>query len=333
MNFFPVQHSTLDENSLATWVGSLYSLDAPVTCQFIRQSMSDVYWIQSRSAAYVLKVYLRHRHSRGEIEEEVHFLKDLLAHAIAVAAPAADRDGNFIQEIPAAEGTRYAVLFEAVQGNQPQEKNLAHSRSFGRLAAQVHNCADQLDQKYARRNLDTAYWIEEPLGYIRPFLQHRIQDFNDLCAIAADLSAELGRLASKEKPAYGLCHGDLHTGNARFDINGRLTLFDFDSFGYGWRAIDIGVYHVSYNWMSLSQKTQREKERFWEAFLEGYTGERPLSEKELELAQLCLPIRHLELMHITMRYWSPQIGSGWINDDYFDEHIAWFKQWAKVYHR
>jgi len=40
---------------------------------------------------------------------------------------------------------------------------------------------------------------------------------------------------------YGLCQGDLHTGNARFDMHGRLTLFDFDSFGYGWRAIDIGV--------------------------------------------------------------------------------------------
>jgi len=43
-------------------------------------------------------------------------------------------------------------------------------------------------------------------------------------------------------------------------------LFDLDSFGYGWRAIDIGVYHVSFNGLDLSEKIRAEKkilEHLW----------------------------------------------------------------------
>jgi len=190
-----------------------------------------------------------------------------------------------------------------------------------------------LAQEYDRWHLDERYLIEEPLRYIGAYLQDRKGDFEYLSRLGRELIAELHSLVSKQRPEYGLCHGDLHTGNARFDENGRLTLFDFDSFGYGWRAIDIGVYHVSYDWLDLGKETRREKAWFWEAFLEGYSAERSLSGNELVAAQLCLPIRHLELMGLTMRYWSPQIGVSWINDDYFDRHLSWFREWAGVYNK
>ena len=67
---------------------------------------------------------------------------------------------------------------------------------------------------------------------------------------------------------------------------------------------------------------------FWEAFLEGYSRERTLSENELRADRLCLPLRHFELMGATIRYWAPQIGCDWINDEYFDRHLAWFQEWC-----
>jgi Ser/Thr protein kinase RdoA (MazF antagonist) len=295
--------------------------------------MSDVYLVDTPDASYILKIYIHGRHTRHEIEAEVSFLNDLLDHDIAVAAPIENNDGAFVNDIDAPEGTRYAVLFEAISGDEPQEVNLGHSRSFGQLAGRLHNCADRLAREYDRWHLDEKYLVEEPLNHIRAYLQNRQGDFEYLSALGSDLIAELCRLVSKEKPEYGLCHGDLHTGNARVDKNGRLTLFDFDSFGYGWRAIDIGVYHVSYDWLDLSEETRRQKNTFWEAFVDGYTLERPLSGSELRAAQLCLPIRHLELMRLTMQYWSPQIGISWINDDYFDKHISWFKKWFSVYNK
>lgn len=325
--YFPVQHSILDENALAEWASARYLLKNPVRCRFLRQSMSDVYRVDTRDATYILKVYAHHRHTKLSIEAEVNFLNDLRAHDIPVAAPVANHKTIYVNELNAPEGTRYAILFEAVTGAEPREIDLAHSRSFGQLAGRIHCCSDRLGKVYHRGHLDEKYLIEEPLGTIEPYLQHRKEDSAYLRALGDDLSAELQRLVSRESPEYGLCHGDLHTGNARSDKDGRLTLFDFDSFGYGWRAIDIGVYHVSYDWMSLSEATQREKARFWAAFVEGYNTQRPLHANELTAAQLCLPIRHLELMGITIRYWSPQIGSDWINDAYFDQHLDWFRQW------
>ncbi len=293
--------------------------------------MSDVYRVDTLDTAYILKIYLHNRHSMRAIEAEVDFLNDLLDHDIPVAAPVANNDAVYLNELDAPEGIRCAVLFDAIQGDEPQEVNLEHSRGFGRLAGRIHKHADSSAKKYDRWHLDEKYLVEEPLTHIRPYLENRRRDWQYLRALGSELVVQLHRLVSKESPEYGLCHGDLHAGNARFDKDGRLTLFDFDSFGYGWRAIDIGAYHVSYNWLDLSEKTRREKDRFWQAFVDGYDTERPLSRNELAAAQLCLPLRHLELMGLTIQYWSPQVGTGWINDDYFDRHLSWFREWTDVY--
>ena len=328
---FPVAHSILAEQALTGWLRLRYPLKDPVSCRFLRQSISDVYRIDTPDASYILKIYTHGRHPKPAIEAEIDFLHDLMDHDIPVAVPVRDHDSLFVNDIDAPEGVRYAVLFAAITGDGPQETNLEHSRSFGRLAGRVHQCADQLDKRYARGQLDETHLIADPLSQMRPYLRHRQGDYEYLRALGDTLVTELCGLLSREKPEYGICHGDLHTGNARFDQGGRLTLFDFDSFGYGWRAIDIGVYHVSYDWMNLSTETKREKERFWVAFVDGYSQERSLSQKELLAAQLCLPFRHFELMGLTIRYWSPQIGTGWINDEYFDEHIGWFKRWSEGY--
>jgi Ser/Thr protein kinase RdoA (MazF antagonist) len=328
---FPVTHSTLSEEALIDWVRLRYPLKEPVCCRFLRQSISDVYRVDTPDASYILKIYMHGRHPKQAIEAEIDFLHDLLDHDIPVAVPVENHDTLFLNEIDAPEGVRYAVLFTAITGNEPQETNLEHSHNFGRLAGRMHHCADQLGKRYARGQLDETHLIADPLNQMSPYLRHRPRDYEYLSDMGDTLITELHSLVSKEKPEYGVCHGDLHTGNARFDQGGRLTLFDFDSFGYGWRAIDIGVYHVSYDWFTLSAEIKREKDRFWAAFVDGYSLERSLSQNELLAAQLCFPLRHFELMGLTMRYWSPQIGTGWINDDYFDQHISWFKRWSEDY--
>jgi Ser/Thr protein kinase RdoA (MazF antagonist) len=328
---FPVRHSILDQDALAEWLRACYRLKEPVRCRFYRRSMSDVYRVEAHDRSYVLKVYMHGRHSRQEIKGEIDFLSDLIDQDVSVAAPIANGDGAYVNEMDAPEGMRYAVLFDAVTGEAPQEVNLAHSRAFGQLAGRLHSCADGLDREYDRWQLDERYLIEEPLNQIRPYLQHRPADLQYLYALGEEWIAELHGWLSKQRPAYGMCHGDLHTGNARFDRDGRLTLYDFDTCGYGWRAIDIGVYHVSYDWQSLSEETRREKARFWEAFVEGYNAERTLSGDELAVAQLCLPIRHLELMGITIRYWASHTGIHWITDEYLNQHLAWFRRWADEY--
>jgi Ser/Thr protein kinase RdoA (MazF antagonist) len=330
---FPVQHSILSEAALADWARERYGLRDPLRCQFLRGSMSDAYRLETPGAAYILKVYLHDLHPRSAIEAEIALLNALLEQDIPVAVPLANREAVYVNELAAPEGVRYAVLFHALAGSEPKEENLEHSRSFGKLAGRIHRFADLSPKIYERRHLDETYLVDEPLACIQPYLAGRPDDWAYLRSLGNELAAELHHLLPRQSPEYGLCHGDLHTGNARFDKNGRLTLFDFDSFGYGWRVLDIGVYHVSFDWMALDEETRRKKERFWQAFLEGYHTQRSLSQNELAAAQLCFPLRHLELMGLTIRYWSPQIGSGWITDDYFNEHVNWFRAWADEYEK
>ena len=108
-----------------------------------------------------------------------------------------------------------------------------------------------------------------------------------------------------------------------------LGLFELGARGYGWRALDIGVYRVSYDWMGLSRECRETKDHFWAAFLEGYREVRALQESDLSAVALALPIRHLELMGLTMRYWASHQGNYWITDAYFDQHVDWFRRWEE----
>jgi Ser/Thr protein kinase RdoA (MazF antagonist) len=331
MVHFPVKHSVLDGDALAVWIASRYPLGQPIRCRLFRKSMSDTYLVETPDETFFLKVYMQDRHARQAIEAEIEFALDLRAHDISVVAPLPTFDGRYLSEVCAPEGTRFVALYYGVMGEEPRETNLEHSRRFGKLVAQLHSCADRLGKRYQRWHLDETYLIRDPIRYMQPYLQHRSEDLDYLNQFGDDLIAELTALLSKEPPEYGICHGDLHTGNARFDRNGELILFDFDSFGYGWRALDIGVYAVSYDWLDLSRETKATKVRFWDAFLKGYNKERPLGENELAATQLSLPIRHIELMGLTIRYWAQHQGIHWIDDHYFDQHIRWFIKWAAEY--
>jgi hypothetical protein len=37
------------------------------------------------------------------------------------------------------------------------------------------------------------------------------------------------------------------------------------------------------------------------------------------------------LMGLAIRYWAPRDGIGWVDDDYFDQHLSWFRKWREEY--
>lgn len=334
----PVRHSIIDETALIHRVLAAYGLPAPVCCRLYRRGMSDVYHVTCPAGAYFLKVYFRPQGPAGDAGAQLERLRRLadLALAlrergVAVTAPLADRDGRTVVPLAAPEGERYGALYPAVGGPAPAEVDLAQSREFGALAARLHCAGDELPPDLLPGQRDRRYYVGEPIEIMAPYLAQRLTDLAYLDDLGARLMVAVERLAGHDAPQWGLCHGDLHTGNARYDAEGRLTLFDLDGAAYGYRALDIGVYHVSYNWMDLSPEVEAAKARFWDAFLEGYGAVRPLTPGELAAAQLCSPLRHLELMALTLRDWTPYLGDGWADRDYWDEQLAWFRAWERAH--
>jgi Ser/Thr protein kinase RdoA (MazF antagonist) len=170
--------------------------------------------------------------------------------------------------------------------------------------------------------------VDDNLPSIVALMAHRVEDYSLIGRIAEVCKSRVPQLLSTSKPEYGICHGDLHGGDVCYDENRKPTLFDFDSSGYGWRALDIGVHLASDDWMDITSEAEDRRRRRLAAFVDGYANIRTLTERELSAVQLTAPIRHIFLMGHVLRYTATWEGEHWANDNFIDWHMTWFRHWA-----
>jgi Ser/Thr protein kinase RdoA (MazF antagonist) len=113
---------------------------------------------------------------------------------------------------------------------------------------------------------------------------------------------------------WGFCHGDLHDGNAHVDGE-RLTLFDFDCCGPGWRVFDL----ATYRWAARLRQVE---EQAWKPFVEAYLQVRPAAASTIELVPLFVILRHIWLQGYHV--WnSVEAGANFQSDGFF-EHLVGF---------
>lgn len=326
---FPVQDSTLSARALAEHVLSTYDLPDPVACRFFRKGICDTYKVTACERVYYLKVYRHARRTRLDVTEEVRLLNYLAANEISVAKPVMKRDRQYVSTLLAPEGPRYSVLFEAAPGVAGDGGDLGRVKALGEMVGRMHQVTDQMDAPYRRSHLDMHHLVSDNMSVIAPFMAHRETDLRLIDRIADACEARIDRLLARSKPEYGICHGDLHGGDVCYDEAGRPVLFDFDSSGVGWRALDIGVFLASDDWMDITTEAEDRRRRKLAAFLEGYSTIRILTEPELAAVELGPPIRHIFLMGFVLRYTAMWQGEHWANNGFIDWHMIWFQHWAE----
>lgn len=111
--------------------------------------------------------------------------------------------------------------------------------------------------------------------------------------------------------------GGVRNGNIHFADCGAVTLFDFDCFGYGWRAYDLAVFLWHQQLNPPPSETRDTKARQREAFLSGYTELRPLGRKELTGVE-CLVLRDVWLHGLHLGSLQRNRGRDWVTAGYFD---------------
>lgn len=329
---FPVHNSILSGAALAQQVLSRYHLPTPISCDFFNNGVNHTYIVKAGSTTCFLRIYRYGWRSKAEIQAELEMLTYLHRRRLPVSRPIEKKDGSCLTSINCPEGVRYAVLFTNAPGKGVSWDNEKRCL-YGELAGRIHACLDRMPDDHRRFHLDLPHLVDAPLRHIQPFLQHRPQDFDYLHGIAPELKARIDELLpGRSKPEYGNCHGDHHGGNVCEDKKGRMVLFDFDCYGYGWRAYDLAVFRWSGTpWDEGSVKAKSQATKGWNAFLRGYSRVRSLGPKELEATKVFVAIRHIWLggMHTQgAEGWS----RGWINDGYFDFHLKFIKRWIK-YHK
>lgn len=131
-------------------------------------------------------------------------------------------------------------------------------------------------------------------------------------------------------PQYGFCHGDHHGGNVHRDANGKLVLFDFDCYGYGWRAYDLAVIlwqlTHSFGW---SRAGRGKIDRRWNGFLNGYGDIRHLKKAELMATELFVPVRQIWWLGLHTYMRSREVWGGTLDDGFFDGHLGYVRKSAE----
>lgn len=270
---FTTRHSVLAEEALRDWLSASYDLPAVPECRLVSLSLNDVYQVVAGDVRAYLRVYRHDWRTCDEVDAELALVLALAASDLPVSVPLPFRDGDYVAQLDAAEGARFAVLWSEAPGDDVRDITSAHARRYGRLAAAIHSAADQSTAVYQRRALDSAQLLDAPLAAIRAALP----DGDDLAELERVAEVVRDRLDAfpREGSDYGMCHGDLHPGNVRFAADGTPTLFDFDCCGDGWRGYDLAVFL----WNIYGERRPRRwRESRLRAFLSGYAELRALPE-------------------------------------------------------
>ncbi|WP_345467399.1 phosphotransferase enzyme family protein [Deinococcus carri] len=324
---FPAVHSVPCAGALAELLRREYADSPTLSVRLLRRNINDTSLVRGLPGHQnaVLRVYRSGWRSEAEVAWELEFIEGVAAAGVPVSRPLARQHGELFGVLPAVEGPRVYAVFEHVSGRllEPSEADAA---AYGTAAARLHTAADGLDLNSRggqnRFPLDLDHLITGPLEALRPLLEGSPDLLRELEAIAARTHTRLAALAPALE--WGLCHGDLHEGNARLGEDGAVRLFDFDCGGPGWRAYDLAVY--GWSLASNSGNDPEVAERAWQAFLAAYQQGRSLGQADLEAIPLFVTARSLWFMGL-MAGRVHEFGTETLDGGFFEYVLNFLREW------
>lgn len=274
MAAFPVEYSTLSASALLQMVSEHYETEAEPYISFLKRGFNDTYMVSSVNGKYILRVYKHNWRSLQSIETELQLLTHLHKNHISVSYPIKDNQGNYIQVIDAPEGKRYAVLFSFAKGDLVRKLSIEQAFLLGCETGKIHGLTKDKTFGPPAHNYAIDVQFETTLSILKPVLADFKEQYTYLEQLKGEFLTLFAGIDQKEL-VTGICHGDLQAENFHITEDNQFTFFDFDFFGEGYLAYDIGVFR----WYDHKNKTPQ----IMAAFLKGYQTERKLTDIEIKL--------------------------------------------------
>lgn len=290
-----IVHSVFAARAIAALAALRCRLPGPLRCELFERGIQDTYRLWAGDRVYALRVYKAGQRTQAQVAAELTAIERLVASGVSVAKSIPTSDGQLSFEVQAPEGIRHAAVFEWIPGDAPSYRDPAQMARMGAAAAHLHAASSDFDADLmaARSPIDAHYLLESPLELLRPFLREQAEAHDYFEGLAERLQSRLSELASHGLDS-GLCHGDLHCGNARI-VNETVTFFDLDFCGMGWRIFDL----ATVRWAARLRGVEHEA---WEPFLHAYLRQRPIVQHELMALPSFILLRCLWLMgHVHAR--------------------------------
>jgi Ser/Thr protein kinase RdoA (MazF antagonist) len=277
MTQIPTISSIISPDYLAEFVIQNYDLDANTTCSVLKTGVNHSYLITSANQKFVFRVYYVNWRTTTEIEEELKLLNYLKENEIGVSYPIKDKNNNYIQNINACEGNRFAVLFSFAEGETVRNPSEKICYNLGITIAKMHLLNNNKTINRINYNANTLInWAFEKAKTRFPESSEEMQYFKRANTI---ISHEFEK-ADANSLRYGTVHLDLWYENMKVKNETDFTLFDFDNCGNGWLFLDI-----SYTLMLLF-RNEPNKDNFKlksDSFYKGYESITLISEEEKRL--------------------------------------------------
>jgi len=282
---------------LANEALALWDLPRGARARLINVSENATYLVEAPGGwRSVLRVHRENYHSHRAIECELAWSHALAASG-SVETPEAipGRNGDPIQSarVAALPDPRYMVMFEFVEGEQPDESHdlVEPFRQLGGLAAKthVHSTSWTRPEPFERLTWDEkAFFGPGPTW----------GDWRDGPNVTPEIRALLDRVEATVKDRlaafgkgperYGLIHADMRLANLLID-GGHTRLIDFDDCGMGWFLYDFAA---AISFMEDHPQVPALKH----AWAEGYRTVRPMSEAEEAEIDTFVMLRRLALL-------------------------------------
>lgn len=292
--------------------------------------VSDTYLIETDQGKFIFKVHRVTHRSMDELQGEVAILDILKANNAKVSYVIEDIEGNQIQTMEAAEGTKHGILYSFAEGKMSYDFTDKQLHMLGREMAFNHNILVDIEIKHNRLVYDTNTTLKEPIQV----LEEAFEDYREGWQYMSDLADRvIKKMATYDLNSfsYGYCHYDYMPKNFHFDEQDNLTVFDFDFLGKGELVNDLMSFKVHY-FLHVVVKGMpfEESEACFAKVIEGYRSVRHLSDAETEA------IAYYGIMFWTFYLaYQYQHYEEWSNSFFNQAHLrTWverLKKWEELY--
>lgn len=311
--YFPVSSSIVSAQALTMFLQQQYNLPQGTKITLVKAGVNHTYKVSTGSEDYIFRIYSLDWRTKTEISEEIRLLNLLQNNGIAISVALKDVSGNYIQEIPAPEGLRYAALFSIAPGDKVHNFSEEIHHTMGTLMGNMHKVTHNLPLQ--RVAYTPELLLEDSLEKIGRIVQPS-EELSYLHSIQQPLLQEL-RNADTANLRKGAVHLDIWFDNIAITDKGEITIFDFDFCGNGWLCLDLAYYILQ---VRNTEKDEAICNSKIESFLKGYESVTPLTTEEKRLIPILGTVLHFFYLGVQCsRYenWS----SSFLNELYFKRYI------------
>lgn len=275
--------------SLALWL-----LPPDAKARRINVSENVTYLVEGAGQKAVLRLHRPAYHSRRAIECELAWANALReAGAVRTPQARAGRDGVTVQIAQASGLSRFAVLFDFVDGNAPDESQdlTGGFTQLGVIAARMHRHSRTWSRPASferlRWDADAVFGPDATWGDWRDAPNVTSQVSSILEPVQALICQRLATFG-QGPDRFGLIHADMRLANLLIDPSGTVVI-DFDDCGFGWFLYDFAA-AISF----IEDHPQVPALR--EAWIDGYRQVQPLPDVQEAEIDTFVMLRRMALL-------------------------------------